>query len=391
MDFGLAILKDKSPMPPSMDDQHRSHGHAVSNKTSLSTLLGTACYMSPEQIQKKSIDHRSDIFSLGVVLYEMLIGSPPFTGNDRIDTLQSILRDEPKPPSVLRKGLSQELEIIILKALEKQPDNRFSKIDEILSRLHNFLKKSRGDVPRTIKRKRFVPFISVFFLVFLLIISYLMIKPWTKKLPPWLQAGVTPMQLTSAAGVERGRISPDGNFLVYQDDQPVIQLKNLKTGEVIPLSNSLPGMSVQPVWAPDSKQIAFISWRDPEADLIICDLQGEIIHRFPVSTYSFYPSWTPDGSRVTWINELTHSLVIINMENGEEEKISLTKRVAGYPAWSPDSRYFAFIHAEAGSLKGSIHIFNTETGTVSDSLPGVTALSPSWHLGGLAWSPDGKS
>ena len=91
LDFGLAKL---------METAHRDSCY----RTLEGTVLGTAAYMSPEQAEGKAVDARSDIFSFGAVLYEMLTGKRAFGGDSRMATISSVLRDEPKPPSEIRRG-----------------------------------------------------------------------------------------------------------------------------------------------------------------------------------------------------------------------------------------------------------------------------------------------
>ncbi|MEW6366229.1 MAG: protein kinase [Acidobacteriota bacterium] len=118
LDFGLAKV---------------SHGHAYSESThesstkavtQLGVILGTVPYMSPEQAQGKPVDHRSDIFSLGIVLYEMLAGERPFKGETVSDLIASILRDTPGSVSSLRTGVPRELGRIVRHCLEKNPQDR---------------------------------------------------------------------------------------------------------------------------------------------------------------------------------------------------------------------------------------------------------------------------
>ncbi|MBN2354735.1 serine/threonine-protein kinase [candidate division KSB1 bacterium] len=121
MDFGLAKLKGQEQV------EATASGKSVSANifTSVSSFLGTAAYMSPEQIEKGSVDERSDIFSLGVLLYELLSGSSPFKRADNTATMQAILDDDPKPPLRTRKGRHKKLNAIVLKALQKNPAQRY--------------------------------------------------------------------------------------------------------------------------------------------------------------------------------------------------------------------------------------------------------------------------
>jgi eukaryotic-like serine/threonine-protein kinase len=99
--------------------------------TQTATVLGTATYLSPEQAQGEPVDARSDIYSLGVVLYELLTGQPPFTGDSPVAVAYKHVREDPPSPSRLNQGVPQGLEAVTMKALAKNPSNRYQSADEM--------------------------------------------------------------------------------------------------------------------------------------------------------------------------------------------------------------------------------------------------------------------
>jgi non-specific serine/threonine protein kinase len=105
------------------------------------TSLGTASYMSPEQTLGKEVDHRTDIWSLGVVLYEMLTGLQPFQGDYEQAVVYSIMNEEPEPLTGLRTGIPMELERIVNKTLAKDPNERYQHLDELIVDLKHVKKK----------------------------------------------------------------------------------------------------------------------------------------------------------------------------------------------------------------------------------------------------------
>jgi len=123
MDFGLAKLAGRTHL------------------TQSGTTIGTPAYMSPEQTRGEVVDQRTDIWSLGVVMYEMVTGQLPFKGDYEQAVIYSILNEEPQPPTALRSDLPEELEHIIVKALAKDPDKRYRKVEELLQTLRNLKKK----------------------------------------------------------------------------------------------------------------------------------------------------------------------------------------------------------------------------------------------------------
>ncbi|HET9529735.1 MAG TPA: serine/threonine-protein kinase, partial [Blastocatellia bacterium] len=131
LDFGLAKLVER--------ERHKSVNSAektvIQVDTQAGTIMGTIKYMSPEQLLGKRVDLRSDIFSFGTVLYEMLTGRCPFAAGNDIDTMHAIIHEEPRPPHTVRAGLPRDLGRILEKALAKTPKDRFQKIKDLAAEL----------------------------------------------------------------------------------------------------------------------------------------------------------------------------------------------------------------------------------------------------------------
>jgi pimeloyl-ACP methyl ester carboxylesterase/predicted Ser/Thr protein kinase len=123
MDFGLAKL------------------HGSTQLTKVGTVLGTVAYMSPEQARGEALDNRSDIWSLGVVLYEMLTGEQPFKGDYEQAVLYSIMHEEPNPISTILTGIPEKVDKLVNKALAKNPDERYQHIEDMISDLKSLKKK----------------------------------------------------------------------------------------------------------------------------------------------------------------------------------------------------------------------------------------------------------
>jgi TolB-like protein len=126
LDFGLAQRRT----PPTAGDDAASRTETLP-LTKEGTVLGTAPYMSPEQVQGQVLDARSDIFSLGVMLFEMATGKRPFGGKSSAELISSILRDAPPPADELRDGLPRHLGRIIRRCLEKDPERRYQSAREV--------------------------------------------------------------------------------------------------------------------------------------------------------------------------------------------------------------------------------------------------------------------
>jgi TolB-like protein/cytochrome c-type biogenesis protein CcmH/NrfG len=132
MDFGLARMTGRTLL------------------TQEGTAMGTVAYMSPEQAQGEDVDHRTDIWSFGVVLYEMLGGQLPFKGENDQAVVYSILNQKPKPIIDINANIPASIEQVVNKALEKDPDRRYQQIDELLDDLKSI---SAGIVPEEIKSR----------------------------------------------------------------------------------------------------------------------------------------------------------------------------------------------------------------------------------------------
>src|SRR5579863_4993987 len=127
LDFGLAKLTDRAPV--SLDD--RTQTIATAPLTIEGSILGTVSYMSPEQAQGRKVDTRSDIFSFGAVLYEMLTGRRAFEGESSLSTLSAILRDEVKPMSEVAPDVPPPLETLLKRCLRKEPEDRCQTMREV--------------------------------------------------------------------------------------------------------------------------------------------------------------------------------------------------------------------------------------------------------------------
>lgn len=165
LDFGLAKVTGQTQL------------------TKIGSTAGTVAYMSPEQARGETVDNRTDIWSLGVVLYEMISGQQPFKGDYDQAVVYSIVNEEPEQITSLRTGVPMELERIVNRALAKDPQDRYQHADDLLSELNRFKKDLDSDkIPiktTSEKRKKNVVFFPAIILsiVALVIVGYLLLKP----------------------------------------------------------------------------------------------------------------------------------------------------------------------------------------------------------------------
>jgi serine/threonine protein kinase len=138
LDFGLAKL---------ISEKERATGPIEADLTQLGAPLGTPLYMSPEQARGQRADHRSDIFSFGVVLYEMATGRVPFRGSSNIETMNAVINEPHKPPDELNKRIPPQLAALINRALAKKPGDRYQSFKELIVDLRRVAPLGRASVP----------------------------------------------------------------------------------------------------------------------------------------------------------------------------------------------------------------------------------------------------
>jgi len=171
LDFGLAKLSTQTKL------------------TKESTTLGTASYMSPEQAKGEDVDHRTDIWSLGVIIYEMLSGQLPFKGEYESAVIYSIMNDRQEPVTGLRTGVPMEMERIINKCLQKNSTDRYQHIDDMIVDLKGFNSESFGIASKEERQKNrsksvLLP-LAIISIIFLIIVVYFLIQQNEKSTSEW--------------------------------------------------------------------------------------------------------------------------------------------------------------------------------------------------------------
>ncbi len=364
MDFGLAKLAHRSKM------------------TQLGTTLGTAAYMSPEQARGESVDHRSDIWSLGVVLYEMISGQMPFKGDYEQAVIYSIQNEEPEPLTAVRSGLPIALDGIIAKALAKDPATRYQHVDELPADLKALdtvsLSRSRitktqrfpADRPKSARQlKALIPWAIAVVLGIGLAISLSLLI--TTKLPN------PPLPLTSSLVFEEGAgpavgsgrnlsISPDGTQLAYVTlgsfDGGRLWIRDLADGSMRPLTGT--EGAVRPFWSPDGSMLGYFA----EQELRVVPAKGGpsiVIASAPLPSGG---AWNARGAII--YNPADGPLFKVPSAGGTPKQLTqLTKQGGGHrsPVFMPDGRHFLFWAMDFNYAKDNImHIYkgDLETGQI---------------------------
>jgi Tol biopolymer transport system component len=364
-------------------------------------VIGTAAYMSPEQARGKIVDARSDIFSLGAVIYEMVTGHKPFDGETPSDMLAAILKSDPAPLSDFVEDLPRELGRIIHKTLRKDREERYQvvkdllidlkslaqdleferrvkqtstpsenaatpagvrtsletavapiKTDEVVDALPTVISKS--SLSSIVKPRRW-PTVALI-AVLLIGASFGIYKLWTRsrEITPPVVSNIA--RVTAWSGLDaQPALSPDGNSVAFtsnHDGSFEIYIRQLTPGgREIPLTSD--GQeNLQPVWSPDGQRIAYFSKK--RGGIWIIPARGGASRQ--LTEFGSAPAWSHDGGMIAFQSDASSPLTegsvgsstiwIIPTQGGAPQQITKVGNPPGGhvgPTWSPDNRRIAFV------------------------------------------------
>ena len=348
LDFGLAKLAEGDATD------------AAPAQTQAGATMGTLAYMSPEQATGETIDQRTDIWSLGVVLYELVTKQKPFRGANRQSTVNAILSSEPNSATNSDPALPAELDLVFDKALEKDRELRYQTASDFRADVRRLLRAmdsapsssrqrlitTRMTKPRA--QRRWWPALAGLAIFAVVVVAWY----WSRSVPAapnWSRA--THVQLTDQPGEEFfPSLAPDGKSFVYASKATGnFDLFLQRVGGKNPtlLTKDSSADDTQPAFSPDGERIAFHSERQPSG-IYVMEATGENLR--PVTPGGFHPSWSPDGKEIVFSeagreapdvrNTFPSKLWIVNVETGVRRIV--TERDAMQPAWSPHGARIAF-------------------------------------------------
>ncbi len=394
LDFGLAKLIQPKQAIIGLEAEA-----AKQNETAKGMIIGTVNYMSPEQAKGENVDERTDIFSLGVVIYEMIAGRTPFAGDSISETFANLINAEPQPFSGFAANVPDELQRIVTKMLCKNKDERYQTMKYLISDLRDLkenLKSEKlletspypednnntGKITVTSSRDRKQTFLTdwnftfafkhhpnkiiicfcavlIFSIFSILSMSFYRSSISENTSEPFRQIRLN--RLTSIGNVGNFALSPDGNLIAYETKEKegvsiwVRQIEMSNSVNLVPLKK---GNITFLTFSPDGKFVyyGFFSGLISTAELYSVPALGGASRKIKTDITTNFMSFAPDGkhyAQVTSNLKLGEKYLLINsLDSNEETQLAVRRTPSSFNimgqfcAWSPDGKTIAVISSD---------------------------------------------
>jgi serine/threonine protein kinase/Tol biopolymer transport system component len=383
LDFGLAkLLPSRRPAPVGETTAEATTETSGGYSTSSGLVLGTLAYLSPEQARGEKLDARTDLFSFGVLLYEMATGRPAFTGATTAVIHDAILNRVPISPVRLNPELPAKLEEIINKALEKDREVRYQSAADVGTDLKRLKRDTdsgravaaippaesptpegtpslRGDssdsqvIAGLVKRhKKTIIALMAAVLVIAAALIYALYRAASGA--PASPAALEFTLVTGSSDVRQADISPDGKYVAYVREtagKQSLWLKQLATESNVQIAtlgeDQCPGLA----FSPDGSYVYFVRQKplEPNGDLYQVPFLGGTPKKM-LAGISGPPAFSPDGQRIAFVRIAINEFSLLTAsQDGSGERALASYKETGWSdtqrvAWSPDGKTLAFAH-----------------------------------------------
>jgi serine/threonine protein kinase len=386
-DFGLAKITDGSRAEASQTPT------AAANSTGTGIVMGTVSYMSPEQARGAPVDHRSDQFALGSILYEMAAGRKAFARPTAAEVMTAILREEPEPLSTAAPVSPAPLRWIVERLLSKEPHDRYDSTRDLareLASVRDHLSTSSisgvaepvsGRPARSLGP---VPYFAAAIAgAILAAAGFLALKR------PSAGEPVKIRYLTYSGHDREPAVSPDGRTVAFSSDRDGrtrIWIKQLEGGGEAPLTSGSADML--PRFSPNGASILFIRTDGSRSALYRSSVVGGEEHKLVDGAEE--ADWSPDGSHIVIVRRGAESFstafsVSDASGSGEHALARVPGRQFYHPRWSPDGRRIVAVESASGGAPKSLAVVDAGTGKLREiRLPGYPGL-----VSAAAWTADG--
>ncbi len=396
LDFGLAKLN-----PSFSDSAELAETGTILTENSLTSegvIVGTLAYMSPEQTEGKPVNQRSDVFSLGIIFYQMLTGRLPFQGASAASIMSSILRDQPQPVIELNPSQPHQISRIVKRCLQKDPAKRLQSVLDVYNQLEELaeelksgeLLKSEGQTAAVVQKRTTIWIALAAFALFAGMITYVVFRRENVKRPGIVVDSF--VQLTEEPDQELfPSISHDGKMILYASRAAGnwdIYQRRVGGTNAMNLTADSDANDTQPALSPDGERIALRSEREG-GGLFLMGYTGESVLR--LTDVGYNPVWSSDGKEIFFATEgvaqperLPKVSELWSVEIASGKKRLISKGDALQPNGSPHGNRIAFWGYTKENAQADIFTIPADGG---ESIAVTNDAAVDWNP---VWSPDGE-